>query len=159
VIGCGCRGLALARELIAHGHAVRGTTRDRGRLGEIREPGVEAVLADPDRIATLSVALEHVTVAYVLLGSATGPDEAVAALHSDRLEMLLTRMVDTTVRGVAYEATGSVDRRLLQVGGERVQRICEDARIPYTLLDAHPGDHAGWVQTAVAAADRLLGGR
>ena len=135
IIGCGCRGLELAGELIARGHAVRATTRDPTRTSEIEATGAEAVVADPDRIATLIPALEHVAVGCILLGSATGSAESVAALHSSRLEMLLLRMLDTTVRGVVYEAAGTVDACPALAGGsELVRRFCEDSRIPYALL-------------------------
>ena len=154
IIGCGCRGLELARELVARGHAVRATTRDPTRIGEIETAGAEAVVADPDRIATLIPAFEHAGVGCILLGTATGTDQAVAALHSSRLEMLLRRMVDTTVRGVVYEASGTVDRQLLAAGGEFVRRFCEDSRIPYALLtDTGPG---GWPKEAADAVGRVL---
>ena len=111
IIGCGCRGLSLAVQLRARGHAVRGTTRDPARVDAIEAAGVEAYVGDPDRIATLAPALEHVGVACLLLGSAIGDPEQLEALHGTRLEMLLTRMLDTTVRGVVYECAGSVDRQ------------------------------------------------
>jgi hypothetical protein len=152
IIGCGCRGRALARELISRGHPVRGTTRHPGNLGAIEQTGAEAVVADPDRIVTVVPGLEHVSVAYVLLGSAAGNP----SLHGTRLEMLLHRMVDTTVRGIAYEARGSVDPPLLEAGAALVSAVCEDARIPYVLLRADPGDHAAWVGEAAGAADLLL---
>jgi uncharacterized protein YbjT (DUF2867 family) len=156
LIGCGCRGRALARELLGRGHVVRGTTRDPTHLSAIEAAGAEAVLADPDRVVTIDPALDRVTLAYLLLGSAVGARPALCALHGERLEMLLTRMVDTTVRGVAYEIAGSVDSRILQGGAARARRICEDARIPYALLDATPEDHAGWVRAAVTAVGPLL---
>src|SRR5437588_2345937 len=96
------------------GHAVRGTTRDASRLAEIEATGAQAVLGDPDRVATIVDAFEHVTVACILLGSATGSDEELAALHSERLEMVLWRMVDTTIHGVVYESSGSVSEELLR---------------------------------------------
>ena len=37
IVGCGCRGRALAADLIAAGQAVRGTTRDPGRIEQIEE--------------------------------------------------------------------------------------------------------------------------
>lgn len=148
----------MARELVAHGHAVRGTTRDPDRLAGIEAAGAEAVLGDPDVIATLARAFEHVGVACILLGSAVGSPERLTALHGTRLDMLLTRMVDTTVRGVVYEATGSVDRALLDAGGALVQERCEDARIPYALLDADPADAGAWTVAAVAAVSRTLDG-
>ena len=156
IIGCGCRGRSLGRELIAAGHAVRGTTRDPARAAEIEAIGAEAVVGDPDVIATLARSLDHVSVACVLLGSAVGSAEQLAALHGTRLEMLLTRMLDTTVRGIVYEAAGSVDRALLDAGAELVRERCEDSRIPFALLDADPGDTSAWVSAAVRAVDRVL---
>lgn len=158
IIGCGCRGRSLAAELIARGHAVRGTTRDPDARAAIEAVGAQAVLGDPDVIATLAGALDHVTVACILLGSAVGPAEKLAALHGSRLEMLLTRMVDTTVRGVVYEAAGSVDPDVLQAGAARVRARCEDSRIPYVLLDADGSDAAQWTVSAVAAVERALDG-
>jgi len=158
IIGCGCRGLSLARELITAGHAVRGTTRDPARRGEIEAAGVEAVVGDPDVIATLARSLDHVTVACVLLGSAVGSPEELGALHGTRLEMLLTRMVDTTVRAVVYEAAGSVDRALLETGAAQVRERCADARIPYALLDSDPADADAWTVAAVAAVNTALDG-
>lgn len=158
IIGCGCRGLSLARELIAAGHAVRGTTRDPGRRAEIEAGGVEVVIGDPDVVATLARSLEHVSIACVLLGSAVGSPEQLAALHGTRLEMLLTRMLDTTVRGIVYEAAGSVDAALLEAGAARVRERCEDSRIPYALLEADLADVDAWKFAAVAAVNRALDG-
>jgi uncharacterized protein YbjT (DUF2867 family) len=158
IIGCGCRGRSLATELIARGHAVRGTTRDPARLAVIEEAGAEAVLGDPDVVATLARGFDYVSVACVLLGSAVGTPAALAAIHGTRLDMLLTRMIDTTVRGVVYEAAGSVDRPVLEAGAALVRDRCEDARIPYALLSADPADADVWMAAAVAAVSRTLDG-
>ena len=102
---------------------------------EIEAAGAEAVIGDPDVVATLARSLEHVSVACVLLGSAVGSSEQLAALHGTRLEMLLTRMLDTTVRGIVYEAAGAVDAAVLERRRARcVRACCEDSRIPYALL-------------------------
>ena len=106
IIGCGCRGQALSRELVARGNAVRATTRDPAHVGAIEAAGAEAVVGDPDRVATIAPAFEHVGAAVILLGSAVGTPEALAALHGSRLDMLLLRMLDSTVRGIVYEAVG-----------------------------------------------------
>jgi uncharacterized protein YbjT (DUF2867 family) len=148
----------LARELIARGHAVRGTTRAQTQLDAIEAAGVEPVLGDPDVVGTLARAFEHVSVACVLLGSATGSHAGLAALHGPRLDMLLTRMVDTTLRGVVYEATGSVDREVLAAGEALVRARCQDARIPHAMLRADPADHRAWTAAAVAAVDSALAG-
>jgi nucleoside-diphosphate-sugar epimerase len=156
IIGCGCRGRALARELRAGGHAVRGTTRDPGSRPLIEAAGAEAFVGDPDLVGTLAPALEHVGVACVLLGSAVGPPDQLAALHGTRLDMLLERMLDTTVRGVVYEAAGSVGSELLRHGSERVRYACERSLIPYVLLGADPSDHPAWLEDAGAAVQRAL---
>lgn len=156
IVGCGCRGLALTAALRARGHAVRGTTRDPARCAEIEAAGAEAHVGDPDRVATLTPALAHVGAACLLLGSAAGSDAQLAALHGTRLDMLLERMLDTTVRGVVYEAVGTVDPGLLAAGAERVRRACERSLIPYALLTADPADHAGWVACAGETVERAL---
>jgi nucleoside-diphosphate-sugar epimerase len=156
IIGCSCRGLSLAVQLRARGHAVRGTTRDPDRVAWIEAAGAEAYVGDPDRIATLAPALEHVAVVYLLLGSAVGDPAQLEALHSTRLEMLLTRMLDTTVRGVIYEGAGSVDGRLLAAGCRRVRTVCERALIPYVLLRADPRERRHWLAAASAAVEQVL---
>ncbi len=147
----------LAGELVARGHAVRGTTRAEGGRTAIEAVGAEAIVGDPDRFATLARAFDHVSVVCVLLGSASGPVDAVADLHGSRLEMLLLRMLDTTVRGLVYEARGSVPEAVLARGAEIVRRACEGSLIPYALLEADPSVPSAWVAGAVAAVDRVLG--
>lgn len=135
---------------------MRGTTRDPRRVGQIEAAGAEAVVGDPDRIATLAAALEHVGVACVLLGSAAGQARELEALHGSRLEMLLSRMLDSTVRGIVWEAAGGVDPDLLQAGAQRVRAFCEDSRIPYAMLEADPSDHDAWLAAAIGAVERVL---
>jgi uncharacterized protein YbjT (DUF2867 family) len=137
---------------VARGHAVRGTTRDPARRAAIEAAGAEAFVGDPDRIATLTAALDHATVLCVLLGCATGPDARVAALHDTRLEMLLQRTVDSTVRGIVYEAAGTLTGPVLERGAEVVSSACEDSHIPYVLLgDPHGNTVTGPMQTMVIA--------
>jgi nucleoside-diphosphate-sugar epimerase len=137
IVPCGCRGRALARELVQAGHAVRGTTRDPAKLPAIAAAGAEPYLGDPDRIATLMDALVGVAVVCWLMGSVPVP-----ALHDGRLRMLWEKLVDTPVRGVVYE--GALPE------GERVARAASQRwRIPLEVLP--PGGDAR------AAVDRLLG--
>jgi uncharacterized protein YbjT (DUF2867 family) len=159
IVGCGCRGLELTRALREAGHAVRATTRDPDRRAEIEAAGAEPFVGDPNVVGTLVPALAHVGVACILLGSATGTAEQLAALHGTRLEMLLERMLDTTVRGVVYQATGSIDPVLLSAGADRVRRACERSLIPYELLTTDPARGDGWIGDAVAAIERALVGR
>jgi nucleoside-diphosphate-sugar epimerase len=154
MVGGGCRGLALARELVADGHAVRAVTRGEARRAEIEAAGCECWIGDPDRIGTLRYALDNVTVLLWLLGTATGPN--VADLHGSRLRMMLEKVTDTTVRGVVYEAEGTVDAAALRAGAAELARARELNEIPGALLQADPGDERAWVAAARAAIDSLL---
>ena len=156
IVGCGCRGRLLARALRERGHAVRGTTRDPSRAAEIEAAGAEAWVGDPDRIGTLTYALDGVTILCWLMGSARGSDEQLAALHGTRLQMLLERTIDTTVRGLVYEAAGSVDPALLDAGAETVRAACTKSEIPNALLDADPDDAEAWRDRALARVEELL---
>ena len=156
-MGCGGRGQALARVLAADGHVVRGTTRDPRRFADIEDAGAEPYLGDPDRIMTLMDALAATTIVCWLLGSATGEDEKVRALHGGRLRMLCEKVVDTPVRGLVYEAAGSVPFAWREEG----ELIARGARatwnIPLEVLAMDSGDCVAWIRDARAAVGRLLG--
>jgi uncharacterized protein YbjT (DUF2867 family) len=137
IVGCGCRGQALARELSAAGHVVRGTTRDPARTAAIAAAGAEPYIGDPDRIGTLMGALTGVTIVCWLLGTVPLPE-----LHGGRLRMLFEKLVDTPVRGVVYEAALDEGRSIASDASERW-------RIPVEVVEP-AGD-------ARAAVDRLLG--
>lgn len=109
IVGGGCRGLRLAAGLVGSGHAVRITTRSESTRPAIEAIGSECWVGTPDRIATLRFALDSVTVACWLLGTASGDREQLRALHGSRLQFMLSQMIDTTVRGLVYEAAGTVD--------------------------------------------------
>ncbi|MHB8656747.1 MAG: hypothetical protein ACYC91_02140 [Solirubrobacteraceae bacterium] len=158
IVGCGCRGLTLATRLLADGHAVRGTTRRVERGAVLERAGVEPVVGDPGRVATLSPALEHVTVACLLLGSATGAPDALHALHGSRLEMLLTRMLDSPIRGIVYEAAGTVPDAMLARGQELIRNHCQDSLLSFVSLSIDPSDHPAWIAGARCAVQTVLAG-
>jgi uncharacterized protein YbjT (DUF2867 family) len=154
IVGCGCRGQELARELRAAGHAVRGTTRDRARFPAIEAAGAEPYLGDPDRIATLMEALTGVTIVCWLMGTAAGAPE----LHDGRLRMLWEKLVDTPVRGVVYEAAGPLDPAVYARGREVAAAAHATWMIPLELLEDDPADHAAWRHGAALGVTSLLGG-
>jgi hypothetical protein len=150
VVGCGCRGSSLAAALSEH--AVRGTTRDPARVGELETAGIEGVVADPDRLGTLIPALGGVTIVCWLLGSAQGSP----AVHGDRLQTLMEHLVDTPVRGLVYEAAGGVDAALLDRGASIVRTASHTWHIPVEIVDTDPGAHDAWLAAMTAAVNRLL---
>lgn len=158
-MGGGCRGLDLAGELIAEGHAVRYVTRtERGRAA-IEEVGAECWIGTPDVIGTLRYALDNVTLLFWLLGTASGSEEEVGPLHGSRLRMMLEKTTDTTVRGVVYEAAGTVSPSMLASGVEEMELAQRTNEIPFALLEADPrGDREAWLVDAREAVSRLLAG-
>ena len=113
---------------------MRGTSRREEGLAAIEAAGIEPALADPDRAGTLLELVGDVAVVFYLLGSAAGEPEALAAIHGPRLERLLEKLVDTPVRGVVYEAVGSVDAAVLAAGAELVGTAARTWRIPVEVV-------------------------
>ena len=154
IVGCGCRGQALARELVGAGHAVRGTTRDPARRDAIAAAGAEPYVGDPDRIATLMEAIAGTTIVCWLLGTADAEP-----LHGPRLRMLFEKIVDTPVRGVVYEAAGPLDVTWYARGAEHVAHARSTWNLPVEVVDTDPYDHDAWLRDAVDAVERLLAAR
>ena len=149
IVGCGCRGQGLARELVAAGHAVRGTTRDPASAEAIAAAGAEPYVGHPDRIATLMGALTGTTILCWLMGTADAPE-----LHAGRLRMLFEKLVDTPVRGVVYEPAASRPE-----GGLEIARAAHETwQIPLAVLGTEPADHEAWRVEAAAAVAELLAG-
>jgi uncharacterized protein YbjT (DUF2867 family) len=143
IVGCGCRGRELGERLLAEGWAVRGTSRRDEGLSAIEATGIEPALADPARPGTILELVDDVAVLVLLLGSASGSEEELAAIHGPRLERLMEHLVETPVRGVVYEGT--------KVGSEVVRAAERTWRIPVEIL-AVGDDLAG-------SAIRILAGR
>jgi hypothetical protein len=158
IVGGGSRGRWLAGELGGDGHATRILTRREDRRQEIERAGAECRIGDPDRLGTLIGALDGVTVACWLLGCASGPEEQVQALHGLRLRSFMVKTIDTTVRGVVYEAAGTLPPELLRGGAQIASDVAGQNRIPLALLRAHPAERDIWCQEATEAIGALLSG-
>jgi hypothetical protein len=155
ILGGGCRGLRLAGEAAGAGHATRIVTRSETRRAEIEAGGAECWIGDPDRLGTLRGALEGATIACWLFGCARGSEEALAALHGPRLRSFVAQSIDTTVRGVLYEAAGSVPAALLAEGERIATEVSSRNAIPLAVLRVDPGD-PGWLVEAGRAVQDLL---
>lgn len=184
LLGGGCRGLELARALRGDGHAVRITSRREQSREAIQALGAEAWIGDPARLASLRGVLDGVAIACWLLARATGSEEQLRALQSERLQFFLTQAIDSTVRGFVYEAgadargkagrgagagrdggdgdgmgasSGGFPNAAALAAGEQVaRRLAERNVIPLEVLRADPGERHGWLLAAKAAIGRLL---
>jgi hypothetical protein len=154
IVGGGCRGRRFAERMVQQGHAVRATTRGEDGRAAIEATGAECWIGTPDRLATLRGALENVTVACWMLACARGSEEEIAPLHSSRLEFFLSQAIDTTARGLIYDAwavpggaggaseagpgeTGSTDVGVAQAAARRPTRamLAEGARVFRSLTE------------------------
>ena len=159
IVGCGCSGRALGSELLEEGWAVRGTSREEEGLVAIEGAGIEPARADPEKPATILDLVDDVAVVIWLLGSATGTDGEIAAIHGPRLESLLERFVETPVRGFIYEGVGSVDAKLLAGGADLVRHAERTWRIPVTVTET-PREHGPlWVEELETAVVEILARR
>jgi hypothetical protein len=143
LVGGGRPGLELTRRLTADGHAVRFVTRNEAFVPEIEAAGGEAYIGDPDRIGSLRYGLDNVTVLLWLLGRAPAGD-----LHGSRLEMMMERTIDTTVRGMIYEGTPE--------GAAVVERRASYNEIPFAILQTPRDDAGAWVSAILDDIDGVL---
>ena len=151
LVGGGRPGLALTRALTADGHAVRFVTRTEDRRADIEAAGGECWIGTPDRIGSLRLGLDNVTVLLWLLGPVPDGD-----LHGSRLTMMLERTIDTTVRAVIYEGAGSLSPEHFASGRAVVQRLCTKNEIPFVVLEADSADPEVWASAADDALAALL---
>jgi sugar phosphate isomerase/epimerase len=152
IVGCGCRGRSLAAALPAH--AIRGTSRSPERVAELEEAGIEGVVADPDRLATLVPALAGATVVCWLMGSAVDSPE----VNGPRLATFAEHLVDTPVRGLIFEAAGTVDADVLTTGAQIVRTASQTWHIPVQVVTADPAEYEAWLEAMKDAVDRTLAG-
>jgi uncharacterized protein YbjT (DUF2867 family) len=157
IVAGGCRGRRLAEGLVRDGHAVRITTRSETGRAAIEALGAECWIGTPDRLATLRGSLDGVAVVCWLLGTASGREEELLALHGTRLELFVTQTIDTTARGFLYEACGTAANARALAEGERILLdISAKNRIPAALLREDPAATEGWVSAARKAIDGFL---
>jgi uncharacterized protein YbjT (DUF2867 family) len=154
LVGCGCRGRMLAGALTEDGWTVRGTSRTAGGAAAVEATGAQGVVADPDRLGTITELIGDVTVLVWLMGSVAG--EAGETVNGPRLESLLEKLVDSPVRGLVYEAAGTAPADALAAGAAMVEAASERFRIPARVLQVDPADPDAWVEEARAAVTGLL---
>jgi hypothetical protein len=159
IVGGGCRGRRFAELMVAQGHAVRATTRSEEQRSAVEATGAECWIGTPARLATLRGALENVTIACWMLARASGREQELAALHSSRLEFFLGQAIDTTVRGLVYDAAPGEhcdhpSRAMLAEGARIFRAVTTLNSIPAVVLEGEDGAWLAEVQQAVAS---LLG--
>ena len=151
IVGCGCRGRMLGTALQDRGWVVRGTSRTEAGVAAIDEAGIDGVVADPDRIATVLDAIDGVALIFWLLGTVPAPE-----LHGPRLERLLEEIVDTPVRALVYELNAELEPAAAGGAFEALRAANERWRIPFEVVAAEYGSDE-WLEGMLAAARELVG--
>ncbi|MEA2484137.1 MAG: hypothetical protein QOC55_2084 [Thermoleophilaceae bacterium] len=89
-----------------------------------------------------------------LMGSAVGED--VEALHRTRLQTVLERLVDTPVRGMVYEAAGTLPAQLLREGAAAVRKASAIWQMPFAIVEQDPRDREAWLAAMLAGVETVL---
>lgn len=160
-VGGGERVIAAAKLFKDRGDAIRVVTRQPSKHQRIASFGGEPVEGDPDRIGTFRGAFDHATLLIIALGNVQSvngltKEECATNLHTHRLDMLLERAIDTTIRGILYETVGDVEPGLLTEGAALVKKRCEFNKIPFGFIDCSDSSPDEWGRSAVAASDLLF---
>ena len=77
-------------------------------------------------------------------------------MHGARLQTLVEHLVDTPVRGLVYEAAGSVDPSLLEQGAQIVRVASETWHIRGEVVSADPAVFEEWLGAMKEAVGRTL---
>ena len=158
IVGCGCHGRELGISLRDRGWAVRGTSRRADGIEAIEAAGLEAAVADPDRVGTILDQAGDVAVMIWLMGSAAGSGDTAEAVNVLRLESLLEKLVDTPVRGFVFEGAGTAGEEILAAGAGLVERAGRTWMIPVRVVTEGREDADEWMAAMQAAATGVLSG-
>jgi hypothetical protein len=157
IVGGQDRGLRLATSLTRAGYPVRTVSgADPSQAIRHQVYGVEHFVADPERPGTLKAALEHVSVACWLFGSASDTSPGVTLLNGRHLKRFLHHTVDSSVRGIVYEATGSAPSATLATGTSLATGFARLHAIPIALITADPLDRDAWLADGRKAITGIL---
>jgi hypothetical protein len=116
-------------------------------------------VGDAQRLGTLRAALEQVSIACWLFGSAVDSDVDTRALHGTLLETFIRQITDSSVRGLVYETADDAPRDVLDQGRGIVSEMTANSAIPLAVIAASRADEQRWLDEATAAVAALLGPR
>ena len=77
-------------------------------------------------------------------------------LNGARLERFLHQTIDSSVRGLVYEAAGNAGDEVLADGRRLVGEIAEQNAIPFALLARDQSDPVEWLEHALEAVGALV---
>ncbi|HSQ59748.1 MAG TPA: SDR family oxidoreductase [Acidobacteriota bacterium] len=125
----GTTGSEVVRQLSSKGLRVRAMLRDPDKAKRFSGPGVETVVADLERPATLDKAFKGADKLFLV----SSPDPRVSLLHGNAIDAAKRAGVKQIVRLSAVAASTSCPARLLKWHGEVDERLSRSG-ISYAIL-------------------------
>lgn len=133
VVGAtGSIGRYVVASALDHGFAVRALVRDAHR-GEPFPPGVEVVVGDLTRVATLSRAVAGIDTIVFTQGTYGNPAEAEAVDYGG-VRNVLAALQGHKVRIALMTAIGTTDRKGSHDWKRRAERLLRASGLPYTIV-------------------------
>ena len=137
IVGCGCRGRELGTGLLATGWEVRGTSRDEPRREAIEAAGIEAAVADPDRLGTVLDLIDDVTL-VAGCWARHGTARPSRRQRPPAREPAGAARRHARCAGFVYEAAGTAPGAALARAGPLVAEAAERWRIPVAVVAGRP---------------------
>jgi len=125
----GTTGSEVVRLLAGKGVRVRAMVRNPDKMKKFSGPGVETVIADLERPATLDPALKGVDKVFLI----SSPDPRVGQLHGNLIESAKRAGVKQIVRMSAFGAAANSPSQLLKWHGEVDEKLSRSG-LSYAIL-------------------------
>lgn len=149
----GRTGGEVVRLLSARGIRVRALVRDPARVKGLNGPGVEVVVGDLTRPATLDPAFRGTNKLFLV----SSPDPDVETLHGNAIEAAKRAGIRHVVRLSAHSANQSSTPLLLRVHGEVDERLSRSG-LSFTILRPHSFFQNTLFHAATVASDGVIYG-
>ncbi len=149
----GRTGGEVVRLLSTRGIRVRALVRDPARVKGLNGPGVEVVVGDLTRPATLDPAFRGTNKLFLV----SSPDPDVETLHGNAIEAAKRAGIRHVVRLSAHSANQSSTPLLLRVHGEVDERLSRSG-LSFTILRPHSFFQNTLFHAATVASDGVIYG-
>jgi uncharacterized protein YbjT (DUF2867 family) len=149
----GRTGGEVVRLLSTRGIRVRALVRDPARTKGLNGPGVEIVVGDLTRPATLDPAFRGATKLFLV----SSPDPDVETLHGNAIEAAKRAGIRHVVRLSAHSASQTSIPMLLRVHGEVDERLSRSG-LSFTILRPHAFFQNTFFHASTVASDGVIYG-
>jgi nucleoside-diphosphate-sugar epimerase len=108
ILGCGWLGLPLAVSLIDDGHYVNGSTRDTGKLGKIKEQGINPYMLELSPELICENTTEFLNSEILILNIPPARRDDIVEFHPRQIQSIIDAISSSPVRNVVFTSSTSV---------------------------------------------------